>query len=826
MRNLTQDIRYAARMLLKNPGMSAIVIFTLAVGIGANTALFSAMNAFLLRPLPVANADRLMVIAPIRHGETNYTQFSWLDFQDLRKQTGAFSDVLAYNITLVGISSNDKAQQVVANVVSGNYFQTLGLKPVLGRFISGDAADKQGAAQEVVLGYSYWKQRFDSDPTIVGQQVKVNGRLATIIGIAPEEFHGLYSMVDSQAYLPFGLPISDDSKDSKDNKDDFWTKRDDRALKVLGILKPGINQKQAQSSVDVVMQRLGQEYPDADKGVTARVIPETRARPEPDPDSSLVLVAAVFMALAGLVLLLACTNVVNLLLVRATAREREMAVRSALGAARTRLVRQLMTESLLLSFLGGAGGMLLGSWASVLLGSIHMTAAGMTLLFDFSFDWRVFSYGMLAAIVTGIIVGMAPAWRASRLNINSVLHEGSRGVVAGTGRSRVRRLLVAGQIAVSLVLLVVAGLFLRSSQNAERVFWGFDPHHVLNLGMTTRALGFDQAKSQQFYRDLEDRIKVLPGVESVSSASCVPMGYYNNSDSFFVEGANPDNKQSVPDVAYNSVDPEYFSTMRVSMLRGRRFTENDTEESPKVAIVNEALARRFWPNQDPLGKRFSINAAGGPFIQVVGVAKNGKYQNPWEDPLEFYFVPRQQNYKPLRVIHVRTSGDPTALTAQVLQQVHDLAPELPVFDVQTMEAALEGVNGLFFVRMATRLTIVLGMLGLLLAIVGVYGVVSYSASQRTHEIGVRMAMGASRVDILRMVLKQGLSLVGFGVIAGLVLTIVTGRAIASMLLGVSPSDPLTLALVTVLLSGISLIASLIPARRAMKVEPLKALRSE
>ena len=823
MRNLTQDIRYAARMLLKNPGMSAIVIFTLAVGIGANTALFSAMNAFLLRPLPVANADRLMVIAPMRHGETNYTQFSYLDFQDLRKQTGAFSDVLAYNINLVGISTNDKAQQVVVTVVSGNYFQALGLKPVLGRFISGDAADKQGAAPEIVLGYSYWKQRFDSDPTIVGQQVKMNGRLATIIGIAPENFHGLYSMVDSQAYLPLGLPISDDSKD---NKDDFWTKRDARALKVLGILKPGIDQKQAQSSVDVVMQRLGREYPNADQGVTARVVPERLSRPEPDPDNSLVLVATVFMALAGLVLLLACTNVVNILLVRATAREREMAVRSALGAARTRLVRQLMTESLLLSFLGGVGGMLLGSWASVLLGSIHMTAAGMTLLFDFGFDWRVFSYGMLAAILTGIIVGMAPAWRASRLNINSVLHEGSRGVVAGTGRSRVRRLLVAGQIAVSLVLLVVAGLFLRSSQNAERVFWGFDPHHVLNVAMTTRALGFDQAKSQQFYRDLEDRIKVLPGVESVSSASSVPMGYYGNGDSFFVEGANPDNKQSVPDVSYNSVDLEYFSTMRVSMVSGRRFTENDTEESPKVAIVNETLARRFWPNQDPLGKRFSIKAAGGPFIQVVGVAKNGKYQNPWEDPLEFYFVPRLQNYKPLRAIQIRTSGDPAALTAQVLQQVHDLAPELPVFDVQTMEQALEGVNGLFFIRMATRLTIVLGMLGLLLAIVGVYGVVSYSASQRTHEIGVRMAMGASRADILRMVLKQGFSLVGFGVVAGLVLTFVTGRAVSNMLVGVSPSDPLTLALVTVLLSSISLIASLIPARRAMKVEPLKALRSE
>src|SRR5215469_906865 len=306
-------------MLLKNPGMSAIVIFTLAVGIGANTALFSTMNAFLLRPLPVANANRLMVIAPMRHGETNYTQFSYLDFQDLRKQTDTFSDMLAYNITLVGISSDDKAQQLVVNIVSSNYFQALGLKPMLGRFISGDASEKQGAAPEIVLGYSYWKQRFDADPAIVGQQVKLNGRLVTVIGIAPEQFHGLYNMVDSQAYLPFGLGLSEDNK-SEDKKEDFWTKRDARALKVLGILKPGVNQKQAQSSIDVVMQRLGRDYPDADKDVTARVVPERLARPDPDPDNSLVLVATVFMALAGLVLLLACTNVVNILLVRATAR--------------------------------------------------------------------------------------------------------------------------------------------------------------------------------------------------------------------------------------------------------------------------------------------------------------------------------------------------------------------------------------------------------------------------------------------------------------------------------------------------------------------------
>jgi len=807
-------------MLLKKPAMSAIVIFTLAVGIGANTALFSAMNAFLLRPLPVANADRLVYVAPMRQGAADSIQFSYLDFRDLRTQSDAFSGLLGYNIGLVGISSKEKPQQIVISYVTGDYFQTLGLKPALGRFISGEASEKQNAAPEIVLGHSYWKTRFNADAGVVGQQVKINGRSATIIGVAPEGFHGLFNMVDAQAYLPFGMPTSENPKN------DLWTRRDYRALKVLGILKPGVTRKQAQSSVDVVVQRLAQDYPDADKGIRALVVPETLARPEPDPDNALVLVAVVFMALAGLVLLLACTNVANILLVRATSREREMAVRAALGAARSRLVRQLMTESLLLALLGGAAGMMLGSWASSLLGSVHLTAAGIPLLFDFSFDWRVFSYGMLAAVITGIIVGLAPAWRASRLNLNNVLHEGSRGVLAGSTRSRVRSLLVAGQVAVSLMLLVVAGLFMRSSRNAEHVFWGFDPHHVLNVGMTTSALGFDQARSQRFYRDVQDRIRALPGVESVSSASSVPIGYYSSANPFYVEGSSVANKQAVLDVLYNSVDPEYFSTMRVSVISGRGFTENDTEQSTKVAVVNETLAHRFWPNQDPLGKRFSMTGTEGPFVQVVGVAKDGKYQNPWEDPVAFYFVPRQQSYRPLRSIHVRTSGDPATLTAQVIQQVHDLAPDMPVFDVQTMDESLEGVNGLFFFRMGTNLTMVLGLVGLSLAVVGVYGVISYTASQKTHEIGVRMAMGASRSDILTMVLKQGFTLVGVGVVLGLALTMVATRAVSSMLMGVSRNDPLILAVVTVLLAAVGIAASLIPARRAMKVEPLKALKYE
>lgn len=822
MNTLLLDIRYGIRLLLKKPAMCLIVILTLGVGIGANTALFSAMNAFLLRPLPVPHADRLMLIAPLHQGMTDYTEFSYQDYQDLRNQTSAFSGLLAYTVNIVGLTEREKAQQIAVSNVSGNYFDVLGLRPALGRFIAGEASEKPGAAREIVLGYSFWKTRFNSDPGVIGQQVKVNNQTMTIIGVAPEGFQGLFSLVNMQAYMPFGATVAVEQQSN-----DFWSKRGYRALRsVFGIMKPGISRREAQSSIDVVMQRLAQEYPEIDKGVTARVIPEPLARPEPDPENGLVLVAIIFMALAGFVLLLACVNVVNILLVRATAREREMAVRAALGAARWRLVRQLMTETMVLAFFGGAAGILIGTWASALLGSVHMMAAGLPLVFDFSFDWRVFAFGLLVAIVAGVIVGLAPAWRASRLNLNDVLHEGSRGILAGTVRSRIRRLLVIGQVAVSLALMVVAGLFIRSSSNAEHVFWGFDPHHVLNLGMDTRFLGFDEARTQRFYKDLVARIQLLPGVQSVASASCVPMGYYNNSDRFYVEGSTTPKPQLTPEVPFNSVDPSYFATMRVPLIQGRTFTESDTDASPQVAIVNQALARRFWPNQDPLGKRFSTTSPGGPFLEVVGVVKDGKYQNPWENGLAFYFVPASQRSKTMRVIQVRASGDPASLAAEVVEQVHQLAPELPVFDVQTMDQALEGVNGLFFFRMGTNLTLTLGFLGLLLSVVGIYGVISYSASQRTHEIGVRMAMGASRGDILTMVLKQGFSLMGFGVVAGLALTLVVVRSVSSLLLGVSPTDPLTLVAVTALLSVIGLAASLIPARRAMKVEPLAALKYE
>jgi predicted permease len=822
MGTLIQDIRYGIRMLRKNPAMTLVATLTLALGIGANTTIFSAVNGLMLRPLPVANADRLVVLAGEPKGGELFTNFSYPDFQDIRSQADGFQDVFGFVLRLAGMEVNGKVEPVLFNYVSGNYFSATGLKPAVGTLIYGADTEKPGTEPVAVLGYSYWKKRFNGDASIVGKQVKMNGQFVTVVGVAPKGFRGTYSLVDMQAYLPLGARMLWDQ--NTEDKNSYWTKHDSGDIKILAVLKPGITRQQAVVSANVVAQRLNQQFPDTHKSVSFYAYPERLARPDPDPTNGLAIVGVLFMGLAGMVLLLACSNVANIVLVRATSREREMAVRTALGAARTRIVRQLLTESFLLALMGGLLGVLIGIWTTRLISSIRIEVADVPLQFDFSFDWHVFSFALAIAALTGLIVGMAPAWRAARSDFNKVLHEGSRGIL-GSGKSRVRSALVVAQVAVSLVLLVVAGLFVRSAQNAEHSYLGFDPHNVLNLTMETRSIGFDMPKTQQFFRDMEERVRALPGVESVSIASSIPMGYSNNSSMAYAEGQTYSDKDAAPRTLYNAVDSDYFKTMRIPVLRGRALNEQDNEKAPKVAVINEALAKKLWPNQDAVGKHFSAKT-GGPQMEVVGVTKQGKYNDPVDDATLFYYQPIAQNPTTFVTLQLRTAGAPEMLIPTVEQLIHSLAPGLPLTDVQTMEESLGGVNGFFLYRMGTRFTVTLGLLGLVLALVGVYSVISYAAAQKTHEIGVRMALGAGRDDILKMVLRQGFVLVGAGLVAGLVLTFVAGRGLGSLLVGVSPSDPLTLIVVTLLLGGVGLVASFIPARRAMRIEPLRALKYE
>src|SRR5271155_2137829 len=564
METLLQDIRYGARMLMKNPGFLIVAVITLALGIGANTAIFSMVDAFLLRPLPVKDPAQITVLAFQQKQGNFQTQFSLADYRDIRDQsTGVFSDVFSYQFGLDGLSVDGKADRVMTNYVSGNYFSALGLKPALGRLILPSEGEVPGADPVMVLAYSYWQTRFGGDPGVVGRRVSVDGHPITIVGVAPKGFVGVYPILSVQGYLPMGMATI------AGNSSDFMTNRQIRDVPILARLRPGVSLQQAQAVLAVVSQRLAQEYPDANKDVSVAVFPELRARPNPDPKNTVLVVGSLFLGLAVMVLLLACVNVANILLVRATVREREMAIRAALGAARIRMIRQLLTESVLLAMLGGIAGALLGYWGSSALGSINVQT-DLPVHFDFGFDWRVFGFATAAALLTGIIVGIVPAGRASRGNLSAILHEGGRGVVGG--KNRLRSTLVVVQVAGSLMLLIIAGLFTRSLAQAQRTDLGFKPDHVLNLIMDPNEIGYNQSQTRDFYK---------------------------NFDSLAIEGYQPPPGQPVPASLYNTVSTDYFPTMGVSLLRGRNFTEADDENGQYVAIVSEAMAKQFWPDNDP-----------------------------------------------------------------------------------------------------------------------------------------------------------------------------------------------------------------------------------
>jgi predicted permease len=671
----------------------------------------------------------------------------------------------------------------------------------------------------IVLGHAYWKRRFNGDPSVVNRRVLVNAQPFTVVGVVPERFTGTYALVEFDAYVPHGMSYPEAAyKESIE-------RRDNHDQKVIGRLRAGVSLRQAQAAVDVLARQLEQQYPDTNKTVRARVVPERLARPEPNSADSNPYVAGVFLLLVGLVLLVACVNVVNLLMVRATVRQRELAVRAALGAGRLRLVRQLLTESLMLAAAGGLAGAALGRWVSGLLMRIPFPA-DIPIRFELGFDWRVFGYIAAVALGTGIVVGLLPALRASRTDLNEVLREGGRGLAEGSSRHRLRSALVIAQVAVSLVLLVAAALFVRSVQRAQAVDLGFRHEGVLNLSMDVSQLGFDEARGRAFFRELEARVAALPGVELTSYAYSVPFGYYNSAEYVEAEGQPVASGQRRPVASYNVVGTTYFQTMKIAIVKGREFNARDDQNGRKVAIVNEHMAGRFWPGQDPIGKRFRMIGPTADWLEIVGVSKQGKYNYIFEDPGMYFFLPIEQQYRPMRALHLRVAGNPEALAPLAQREIRALNPDLPVYDVRSMTRTLGGGNGFFLLQMGALFGGGLGVLGLLLALVGIYGVVSYSASQRTQEIGVRMALGARPRDILRLVVGHGLILVMAGIGAGLLGSLGVGRLLTNLLFGVSPTDPLTFAGVPLVLGAMALVASYIPAFRATKVDPMKALRQD
>jgi predicted permease len=825
MQSFWHDLRYAARTLRNSPGFTIIAIITLGLGLAVNTTVFSVINGLILRPLPVPHPEQIAVLAMQQAGTPGFQRFSYPDYQDLRQQTDAFSDIVGYRPTLAGLTVDGKGDHCVLSRVTGNYFSALGIPPAAGRLILPTEGQTPGADPILVLGYSFWQKRFGGDLSIVGKQVALNGHSVTVVGVAPKGFHGLYAMVDMDGYLPFSATIGSKGA-AEDSVEQTWTRRQERTLTLVGRLKPGLTVRQAQAPLNVVAQRLAEQHPDTDKGITIQAFPEKLARPEPDADNTLPAIAAAFTVLAALVLLVACFNIANVLLVRAAVRQREMGIRAAMGAGRGRLVRQHLTESLLLAILGGCAGLLLANWAAGFLSSLPL-GTDLPISFDFQPDLRVYAFALLAVLITGAIVGIIPALRVARSDVNAVLREGGRSASEGPRRHLVRNTLVVAQLAGSLLLLIVAGLFVRSLDKAQQMYLGYSPDHVLDLTVDPEQIGFNETQGRAFYREVDARISAIPGVVSVGQAFSVPLGVISADDPIFVEGRTIEPGKQPPTVMYNPVTPGYFDTVRLPLQSGRKFTEADNEKAPDVAVINQAMAAKFWPNENPLGKRFSTKGSQGPFREVIGLMQTGKYKNVIEDPPEpFFYVPLAQNYVAYRTIHVRTSVPPESLQRQIEAQVRELAPGVPLSQVQTMSQALQGVNGFFFFRFGAQLTGTMGLLGLILAVVGVYSVVSYAAAQRTHEIGIRMALGAEPHDILRMVLRQSIAIIALGLAIGLAAALAGTRAIANLIIGIKPTDPVTFASVAVLLSAIAIAACWIPARRATRVSPLTALRYE
>jgi predicted permease len=822
---LWQDIRLGARVLIKDPGFTAVVVLTLALGIGANTAIFSIVNGLMLRPLPVRDPQSLAYLA-FPHGPDNFdAQFSFPEFREIREQTGGiFSDQAAmifgglagFENQGDGLTVDGNTQAVQTTFVTGNFFTMLGLAPFQGRLILSSEGAAPGADPVVVLGHRYWKTRFRSDPSIIGKKAAVNGHPVTIVGIAPEGFDGIAPLLAMQAYLPLGMATVESGTT------DFLTDAKSRNLVVVARWTAGRNPVNAQPVLSVVGQRLFQQNPRTDEMSALRAIP-LRPPGITNPPGLLPRIANLFLILAALVLGLACINVANLLLVRATSRDREIAMRTALGASRGRLVRQLLTESVLLSLLGCVAGLVFGMNASHAI-TVLPFETDLPLVLSFPFDWRVFAFAVGVALVTGVLVGLFPALRASLSNLRDVLHASGR---SSTGRrQRLRSVLVAAQVGGSLALLIIAGLFLRSLRSAEKADLGFDPRNVLNLTTDPHQIGYEKSQGLAFYKELLGRVRNMPGVRSASIASTIPFGEIVTGDDIEIPGYQPAQGQPAPHPIYTAISFGYFQTMSIPLLRGRELSDADDENSPRVAVINSAMAEHFWPNQDPIGKHFVRTSDPNHPVEIVGMVKNSRLSQVYGPFEEAFYVPYTQNYVASETLQVRTSANPESMSPSVVEIVRSISPAMPVSGIRTMSHQVRGINGLLLFEIAAGLAGALGFLGLALAIVGVYGVMSYSVSKRTSEIGIRMALGAEPGQVLRLIFRQGSMLIASGLFVGLLAAFAIGRLVSEFLVGVTPNDPVTYCGVSLLLAGIALLAIYVPARRGTRVDPMVALRYE
>jgi predicted permease len=814
METFWKDLRYAFRMLLKSPGFTLIAMLALGLGIGANTAIFSVFNGVLWRPLPVKDPQQLVVLASKTPSFDFPLNVSYPDFQDYRQLKTVFSDLIAYTPSPVNFGSEGRPERAWTEMVSGNYFSMLGIEAVRGRTFAADEGWVPGKDPLLVLSYKFWQKRFGGDPTIIGQTVQVNNHAFTVIGVAPENFRGAYYFLEPDFYIPLTTMGLLDP-----NQEDDLNKRGASYLRVLGRIQPGVTPAQAMAAAEPLDRRLAQEFPDAHRGMTLLVMPELKARPEPGLVAGFMSTAAlVFMLLVGLVLLIACANVANLILARANGRRKEFATRTALGATRGRMIRQMLTETVLLSAFGGILGLIFARWAALALMSVRIPSDVPLRLFDLRMDWRIFTFTFLAALLTGMIAGLIPSLQASRADLADTLKAGGRSGGASTGHHRFRNALVVAQVAVSLLLLACAGFFIRSLQNSAHVDMGFRVDHTLLMSMNVGLQGYKEERGQQFFKQLTERVRSLPGVRDAAIAAYIPMGDENSLDNIYPEGQPTDDKSKTETTFDDSVQPDYFRTAGTPVIEGREFTEADNGTAPHVAIINETFAKEIWPGQDPIGKVFRI--------KKDGLTRTGKYLFLYEKPQLYAYFPMAQSYNSGVNLFVYTQDDPQRLVTAIREQIRQLDAGLPVFNVTTMDVQVQYGKALFPARLGVMFVGTFGVLGLVLASVGVYGVVSYSVSQRTQEIGIRTALGAQRSNVLGMILKQGMAMSLIGTAVGIVLSFLLFRGLGSMLYGVKSTDFLTLGTVSALLLFVAFVATYVPALRATRVDPVVALREQ
>ena len=817
MQTLWQDLRYGARMLLKKPGFTLIAVITLALGIGANTAIFSIVNGLLLNPLPYRNAERLAIIWTHSPG-ANVAQ-DWPSpgqFSALKSENTVFEQLALAQGGNVILTGDGEPERLGAVRASSAVFSLLGAQAAMGRVFlpEEDTPDK---TLTVILSHGFWQRRFGGDPKALGRTLTLNGRGYIIVGVMPPDFSLGYEVMPTvgsvaQAEILMPLPLSVDGMNN----------HGDENYNALARLKPGATIAQAQTELNLAARRLEQQFPD-------RYPPSRRfsfsIRPLLEQAVGDVRLALyVLLGAVGCVLLIACANVANLLLARAAAREKEMAIRTAIGAQRRRVVRQLLTESVLLSAVGGALGLLLAVWGLALLRWLN--PGNIPRLEAVGIDNRVLAFTTAVAVLTGILFGLAPALRGSRMNLSETLKEGGRSL-AGGGHRRLRNLLVITEIALSLVLLVCAGLLIRSFVRVQQVEPGFAPKNVLSMRVALVGPAYsEEARRVSFYQGLWERIRRLPGVEASGGVSALPLTGGIGWGGITIEGYDASSGQSLIQSDMRAASVGYFETMKIPLIRGRFFAEQDTKESARVVIVDENMARTYWPNADPIGKRLKFGSAGNnnPWMTVVGVVTNVKHYALDADSRVALYVPHLQSGAGSLSIAARTTADPANIAGAVTREVRAMDPNLPIYDVKTMEQWL--LESLARRRFAMLMLGLFAVIAMLLAAVGIYGVMSYTVAQRTREIGVRVALGAQTRDVLRLVVRQGMLLAGVGIGVGLAAAIGATRLMTGLLFGVRATDPITFAAIALLLAIVALLACLLPARRATQVDPLVALRVE